>query len=227
MRNDPRIITIDGPAGVGKSTLARRMAETLNIPYLDTGAMFRCLALALKGEVGTDDAALRRSFDELEFDLRDLGEGARLVSRGIAPGNAIRSEEAGLWASRIAGDLRVRELMKEAQQTLGARCSLVAEGRDMGTVVFPQAGRKFFLDADPGVRALRRLRELEARGETPDFAALEAAIRERDKSDRERVAAPLKPAPDAILVDTSHLDIDGVFAALMRHIEHPHRLIRA
>lgn len=225
MNAAPLIITLDGPAGVGKSTLARRLAAALKIAYLDTGAMFRCLALALKRArleapdgAGAEQDELRGIFAELRFELRGAGGEERLFCKGAAPGAEIRTEEAGLLASRIAARPLVRALMKEAQRSLGARASLVAEGRDMGTEVFPHARYKFFLDADPDVRALRRLRELEARGEKPDPASLAAGIRERDRQDRERANAPLRPAPDAVLVDTSHLDIDGVFAALTAHI---------
>jgi cytidylate kinase len=218
MGRPPLIVTLDGPAGVGKSTLARKLAAALGTAYLDTGAMFRRLALALKGNAELEERHLQRIFGGLHFDLRGCGDASRLFCNGEPVGDEIRTEEAGAWASRIAGSAPVRAFLKTSQQALGARLSLVAEGRDTGTVIFPHARHKFFLDAAPEVRAARRLRELEARGERHDPAALAADMRERDRMDSERALAPLRPAPDAVLVDTSGLDIDAVFDALMRRI---------
>ena len=212
------IVTLDGPAGVGKSTLARKLAAALGIPYLDTGAMFRRLALELRGNADLSAQELREVFAGLHVSLIvEKGE-SRLFCGGVAVGNEIRTEQVGLWAARIAGNPVVREVLKEAQRAVGAQASLVVEGRDMGTEVFPDAGCKFFLDASPEVRALRRLKELETRGENCDLADLAANIRERDTLDRERAIAPLRPADDAVIVDTSELDIQGVFAVLMSHV---------
>jgi cytidylate kinase len=213
------VVTLDGPAGVGKSTLARKLAAVLAIPYLDTGAMFRRLALELRGSADISGQKARRVFAGLHFTLSAENGESRLLCNGMPVGNEIRTEEVGLWASRIAGNPVVREVLKEAQRAVGARSSLVAEGRDMGTEVFPDACCKFFLDASPDVRALRRLNELKTRGETPTLAELAAGIRERDAMDRERAIAPLRPADDAVIVDTSELDIEGVFAVLMTHVE--------
>jgi cytidylate kinase len=218
MSPHPLIITLDGPAGVGKSTLARKIAAALGIAYLDTGAMFRSLALILQGSADPEERNLRRIFEDTHFDLRGFGDASRLFCNGRPVGDEIRTEKAGTWASRIAGNAPVRAFLKKSQQALGARLSLVAEGRDTGTVIFPQARHKFFLDAAPEVRAARRSRELEARGEKHDPAALAADMRERDRTDSERTLAPLRPAPDAVLIDTSKLDITAVFDVLMRHI---------
>jgi cytidylate kinase len=213
------IVTLDGPAGAGKSTLARKLAAALALPYLDTGAMYRRFALELHGDADIGEHELREAFAGLHFSLGDANGEFHLLCNGVPVGNEVRTEEAGLWASRIAGHPVVREVMKEAQRAVGARSSLVAEGRDMGTEVFPDARCKFFLDAGPEVRALRRLKELEARGEKHRLADLAAGIRERDARDRERAFAPLRPADDAVIVDTSDLDEEGVFAVLMAHIE--------
>jgi cytidylate kinase len=204
---------------VGKSTLARKLAAALAIPYLDTGAMFRRLALELRGNADIGAQKLREICAGLNITLSAENGESRLLCGGMPVGNEIRTEEVGLWASRIAGNPVVRELLKEAQRAVGARSSLVAEGRDLGTEVFPDACCKFFLDAGPEVRALRRLRELEIRGEKHELAELAAGIRERDARDRGRVLAPLRPAADAVIVDTSELDVEGVFAVLMAHIE--------
>ena len=213
------IVTLDGPAGAGKSTLARKLAAALNIPYLDTGAMFRRLALELRGNADISGAELREACAGLHFILDAANGESRLYCNGVPVGDEVRTEEAGLWASRIAGHPVVREVLKEAQRAVAASSSLVAEGRDMGTAVFPDARCKFFLDADPEVRALRRLKELEARGERHTLAELVTGIRERDARDRERSFAPLRPADDAIIVDTSTLDAEGVFAVLMAHVK--------
>ena len=218
MPSFPCIVTLDGPAGAGKSTLARKLANALGIPYLDTGAMFRRLALELRGEADMDERKLCELLAGLHFTLSAENGESRLLCNGMPVGDEIRTEQAGLWASRIAENSLVRKVMKDAQRAVGARSSLVAEGRDMGTEVFPDAPYKFFLDAGADVRVLRRLKDLEARGEKRRFAELAAGIRERDDRDRERTLAPLRPAADAVIVDTSALDVEGVFAVLMSHI---------
>lgn len=213
------VITLDGPAGVGKTTLAKRMADSLNVSYMDTGAMFRCWALKLgAGAEHLPEEDLRQQCAAWPFTLTGSGAGTTLVCAGQPVRHEVRTEAVGMLAARLATVPTIRDLLKEAQQAMGAHIPLVVEGRDMGTVVFPQARFKFFLDASPEVRAMRRLRELEQRGERPELSELTGQIRQRDSLDRNRAVAPLRPAADAVLVDTSTLDIDGVLGVMMHHI---------
>ena len=216
------IITLDGPAGVGKSTLAKQVASILHIAYLDTGAMFRTLALRLGPDAAKlPDEELRERCRGFRFRLEGAGEKSVLLCNGEPVGDEIRTEEVGRLASRLATSPIVRDALKSAQRALGESTSLVAEGRDMGTVVFPAARFKFFLDARPEVRGLRRFRELEARGEKADLAQITEMIRQRDDMDRNRAVAPLKPAPDALIVDTSDLDVEGVLRVLVDAVAQP------
>jgi cytidylate kinase len=209
------IVTIDGPAGVGKSTMAKRLARLLSIPYLDTGAMFRSVAWKL-GEGAWDwpEERLVQALADFDYGLSGVGEDSVLSLNGTPIGDEIRTEEVGMWASNVATLPVIRTFLKHAQQALGARYSLVAEGRDMGTVVFPDAPHKFFLDASVEERARRRFEQLKAMGKPADLAALEAQIARRDAQDRNRAVAPLKAAADAVVIDTTDMDRDQVQAAL-------------
>ncbi len=212
----PCIVTIDGPAGVGKSTLAKRVAQALGIAYLDTGAMFRGTALALGHDAWKrPEAELERELDGLAFSLAGAGAESTVCLNGHALGDEIRTEEVGMWASNLAALPVVRAAQKRAQQALGQDTSLVAEGRDMGTVIFPEASCKIFLDARPEVRADRRVKQLIEMGKEADFATILADIEKRDHQDRNRATAPLRAADDAHVIDTSDLGIDQVFAAIM------------
>lgn len=214
------IVTLDGPAGVGKSTLARRVASALGWPYLDTGAMFRTLALRLGRQApALPEEVLRARCAALDFALRGSGETTRLFCNGAEVGDEIRTEEVGSMAAQLGVCPVVRECLKQAQRRLGAQSPLVAEGRDMGTEVFPNARYKFFLDADPEVRAARRCAELRTRGVEADLATVADQIRERDQLDRNRAVAPLRPAPDALLVDTSARTIEEVLTILLHTVQ--------
>lgn len=215
------IVTLDGPAGVGKSTIAKLVAESLSLPYLDTGAMFRTLALKLGPDAAELDAyALEKKCVGLLFSLEGSGRTTRLICNSKPVGGEIRTEEIGLLAAQLGALAPVRKLLLQTQRSLGENNSLVAEGRDMGTMVFPKAQFKFFLDASPEVRALRRMRDLESRGLTVDLGSLTEQIRQRDSLDRNRELAPLRPAADALIIDTSFTDIHGVLGRILSHIDH-------
>ena len=215
-------ITLDGPAGVGKSTIAMLLAQKLGIAFLDTGAMFRSVALILgKGYLGEEDEAISDQLSRLDYGLAGSGPDSRLLLSGKPIGQDIRTEEIGALASTYASMPSVRAFLKIKQQEIGERYSLVAEGRDMGTVVFPNATAKFFLDAAPEVRALRRKNQLAEQGEKADLDELTAQIKARDFQDRNRSIAPLRPAEDAVLIDTSHLSQEEVLAEILRYIKKP------
>lgn len=215
MPDTPRIITLDGPAGVGKSTLAKRLASALGFAYLDTGAMFRMTALLL-GPAALEISSKERekALKELVFSLEGQGDDSRIACNGIPADNRIRTENVASLAASLGTCGDVREFLKKAQQNIGKNRSLVAEGRDMGTVVFPDADCKFFLDASPRERARRRVNQLREMGKAADFEEILGQIAERDQKDRTRAIAPLKPADDAVIVDTTLLDLEGVFDVL-------------
>ena len=209
--SERRIVTIDGPAGAGKTSVSRRSAGRLGLAYLDTGAMFRALALTLgQGGHALPEGEIAARLAAMTFSLTGSGAETVLLVDGAPLPDAARTEEVGGWASNLAVLPVVREILRRAQQALGQRADLLAEGRDMGTVVFPEATRKFFLTASPEVRASRRERQLTALGKPADYAAILDAIRRRDEQDIQRVASPLIPADDALVIDTSELSEDMV-----------------
>lgn len=210
------IITIDGPAGAGKSTLARMLAEALQLPYMDTGAMFRFIAFKLGPNAQSmEPAELRKIAASISFSLEGKGNDTRLLANGMPMPEEIRTDRISALASALATRPEIREILKTAQQNLGKISPLVAEGRDLGTVVFPQATHKFFLDAKPEVRAQRRWREFQQKGIQADMDTTRAMIMKRDDQDRHRAHAPLKPADDSVCIDTSNLDANEVLNALL------------
>lgn len=220
MVSNPMIVTIDGPAGVGKSTMAKNLSDALGIAYLDTGAMFRATAWRLgEGAWTWEEGRLVEELGWINFTLDGSGADTQLFLNGHLVGDEIRTEEVGMWASNVATLGPVRTFLKEAQVRLGQAYDLVAEGRDMGTVVFPQAENKFFLDASVEVRAQRRYDQLKDMGKPAMLADLQEAIAKRDHQDRNRAVAPLKAADDAVIIDTSDLAKDEVFKKLLEGVK--------
>lgn len=210
------IVTLDGPAGVGKTTLSRLLANHLGIAYLDTGAMFRSVAYVFgEGAWERPVDQLVPELNRLDFDLEGVGAHSELLLNGYPLSPEIRSEEVGLWASHLARIPVVRDFLRRNQQAIGRVTSLVAEGRDMGSVVFPQAKYKFFLDASIDVRAKRRFEQLRAMGMEEDLDRVSAQIRIRDDQDRNRAVAPLRPAEDAVIIDTGGNDVQGVLDSML------------
>jgi cytidylate kinase len=211
------IVTIDGPAGAGKSTVSKMLARRLNYIYLDTGAMYRAVALRAQREgiEPKDEPALDRLCANLEISFQETGEGQRLICQGEDVTERIREPEIGWMASVVSMMRPVREAMGALQRKMGSRGGVVAEGRDMGTVVFPGARFKFFLVADPRERSLRRYRELKAKGREIKLEEVEREVRERDAQDSSRELAPLRPAEDAHLIDSTGLTPEEVVARML------------
>jgi cytidylate kinase len=206
------IIAIDGPSGAGKSTLAKRLAKTLGYFYLDTGALYRALALkALRQGVDlTDDASMEKLARSTEIDLREIDGKLAVILDGHDVAAEIRTPAVSQMASKASALKSVRSRLLELQRAIGRRGSLVAEGRDIGTVIFPQAEVKVFLDASTRERARRRFEELSAAGQSVDFDETLRELEERDNRDRERDLAPLCRAEDAVLIDSSSFDAEQV-----------------
>lgn len=213
------VVAVDGPAGAGKSSACRALAERLGFTYVDTGAMYRAVGV-LADEMGIaldDDAALAALLRDLAFALPDGG--TRLVVAGRDLSAAIREPRAGDLASRVSTRPVVRERLVAIQRQFGQAGGVVMEGRDIGTVVFPEASVKLYLTADPAERARRRATELRARGETVDEAALAHELAERDRRDQTRAHAPLRPAGDAVVLDTTRLTLAQVVDEMVRLVQ--------
>ncbi len=209
------VVAIDGPAGSGKSTIAARLAKKLGYVNLESGAMYRALALkALETNVPLDDAdALRQLALNTVIQLEPAQDGNRVLLDGQDVSQRIRQPDITLAASRVSVHPQVRQVLVARQRELGSNGGVVMEGRDIGTAVFPHAEVKIFLDADPTVRVERRL--LQGSSQSPEEAQrVQAEIAARDERDRTRVASPLVSAPDAIILDTSHMSIDQVVEAV-------------
>jgi cytidylate kinase len=214
------LIAIDGPAGAGKSTAARNLAKKLGYRYLDTGATYRAVALKAKERGITPEMteALDRLCADIEIVFEDTEEGQRVCGDGKDITEAIRTPEISMLASRISQERVVREALVDLQRRLGGP-GVVAEGRDMGLVVFPEADVKFYLDAAPRQRSTRRYEELMARGIPAVLSRVIEDTNRRDQEDQTREVAPLQMAPDAIYIDSTALTPEQVVERMFEEIE--------
>jgi cytidylate kinase len=214
------IITIDGPAGSGKSTISLLLAKKLGLLYLDTGAMYRAVALsALRKGVDLGDASvLREMCRDIDINFRSAGDNYRVYIGAEDISDEIRRPEIDMLSSKISAIKEVRDAMTGLQRRIGMKGGIVAEGRDMGTVVFPDADHKFFLTAPTDIRTERRYKERVDRGECISMEQVETELKKRDEQDRTRIIAPLKPAVDAIIIDTTALGINEVVDEMLGRI---------
>lgn len=214
-------IAIDGPAGAGKSTIAKQIAKQQNLIYVDTGAMYRAMALfMIRNQIQPEDeAGIAATCEKADITIR-YEEGVQVVYlNGENVNPYLRTEEVGNMASKSSVNKRVREKLVELQRKLAESTDVIMDGRDIGTCVLPGADVKIYLTASSTVRAQRRYDELTAKGETCDFEAIKKDIEERDYRDMHREISPLKKAEDAIEVDTSDMDIPQVVEAILRICE--------
>ena len=214
------VIAVDGPGGAGKGELTRRLASGLNFGLLDSGAIYRVLAYAARkaGLALFDEESLCREAEVMNLSFEVEGDGVHVMLNGEDVSSAIRTEDAGVNASKVAQFPSVRQALLQRQRDFRQDPGLVADGRDMGTVVFPDAQVKIFLDADAEVRAKRRVKQLMAVGKGADYNEILREIKERDERDRNRAVAPLKPAADAVVIDSSDMDIAAVYQKAMEII---------
>ena len=214
-------IAIDGPAGAGKSTIARRLAAELGYCYVDTGAIYRTVAyfLDLWGVSPKDVDGVRRYIDELTVEITYDETGSQhMIMNGMDVTPDIRTQEISQKASLVSAHKEVRDMLLDMQRDVARKHNVIMDGRDIGTVVLPKADVKIFLTASPQVRARRRYEELIAKGQKAELSQILKEIEQRDYQDTHREVAPLKKARDAVELDTSDLDIDGVIAAMKKII---------
>jgi cytidylate kinase len=211
------IVAIDGPSGAGKSTLAKRLAKELGFTYLDTGAMYRALALKVlrQGIDPEEESSLAALLGQTEIDVQENGGRLKVLLDGVDVGDLIRTPEVSQMASIVSARKIVRQRMLELQRAAAAKGRIVAEGRDIGTVIFPQAEVKVYLDASVTERARRRFEELRASGRDVSFEETVSELMQRDRRDSERDVAPLCRAEDAVTVDSSALTADAVAERVM------------
>lgn len=215
------VITVDGPSGAGKGTISHLLADALGWHLLDSGALYRVTghACLLEGVSWDDEAAVTAVARDLDVSFTGADGEIRVAYKGVDVSQAIRTEEGGRGASTVAAIASVREALLDRQRQFQQMPGLVADGRDMGTVVFPAAPLKFFLTASPEERARRRYKQLIAKGENVSLPRLLEDIQERDERDSSRAVSPLLPAEDAIILDSSTMPIAEVFALVMLKVE--------
>ncbi len=219
-RRNGLVIAIDGPSGAGKSTVAKLLARQLGYIYIDTGAMYRSIGWKAKqdGVDPSDEAALAGLCARTEVTIRLDDSNPRFYVDGTDVTGEIRTAEMGMMASAVSRSPAVRARLLVLQRGLGSKGGVVMDGRDIGTVVFPDADVKFYLDASPEERGKRRYLELKARGDTVDLEQITREIRERDLQDSSRALAPLKKADGAVLIDSSELGIDQVLERMAMEV---------
>jgi cytidylate kinase len=225
MAEQKNIVTIDGPSGAGKSTISKLLAARLHYTYLDTGAMYRVVGLQveragldLEAEGAREDLVQLLAGLDMTLAPGEEGKDTRAFLNGEDVSDAIRTPEMAMVASRVSAQAEVRKKLTEMQRTIGKNGAIVAEGRDMGTIVFPNAMHKFFLDASPEERAQRRQKQLAENGQKVEFQEILAQIQKRDRDDSGRSLAPLQPAEDAIIIESSEMSIDEVVSFMLAAI---------
>lgn len=221
MSSHTPVVTVDGPSGAGKGTLCMLLSKKLGFHLLDSGAIYRVLALAAIHhgvDLESEDALVPLA---THLDVQFVAEGdlVKVILEGEDVSRELRKEETGMTASKVAALPRVREALLRRQRAFAEGVGLVADGRDMGTVVFPHAEAKIFLDASAEERANRRLKQLQGKGLDGKFDDLLSEIQERDDRDRNRPVAPLRPAEDALLLDSTSMSIDEVVEKALQYIE--------
>ena len=220
MKKNGLVIAVDGPSGAGKSTAARLLAERLRYIYIDTGAMYRAVGWKVKRDgIGpADEAKLAALCNRTEVTIKKDNSDPRFFVDGIDVSGEIRTPEMGMTASAVSKSPAVRGRLLTLQRELGRHGGVVMDGRDIGTVVFPDADVKFYLDASADERGKRRCLELRAKGMDVDCAQITREIEERDRQDSGRTLAPLKKADDALLIDSSAMSIDDVLDRMLSEI---------
>jgi cytidylate kinase len=225
MAEKKNIITIDGPSGAGKSTISKLLAAKLHYIYLDTGAMYRVVGLQVKRsgldlEAENAGEKLDQLLNTLDMKLApgEEGQETRAFLAGEDVSDAIRTPEMAMVASRVSAEPEVRVKLTEMQRAIASNGKIVAEGRDMGTVVLPDARFKFFLDATPEERVRRRQKQLLEKGQKAEYKKLLSQIQKRDRDDSSRSLAPLKPAADAIVIDSSKMSIEEVVSFMLQYV---------
>ena len=209
-------VAIDGPAGAGKSTIARRLAKSMNYIYVDTGALYRTVALSVmqNGIDANDVATVTKHINGIKVDIMYKGDEQRVLLDGNDVSDLIRTPEVSMMASKTSAIPEVRAFLLGLQRKLASEHNVVMDGRDIATVVLPDAKVKIFLTASPEVRAKRRYDELIAKGEDVKFEDVLADLIQRDEQDMNRAVAPLKPSEQSVIVDTSDLDLEGAVNAM-------------